>query len=418
MSSYAHIDKFRAHVKSVGLPIASHFNVLLPPQTGSTSIVAMLCESLALPGLTLMTNELRIVGEVTDMPYMIAYAPINVTFIEDNMFAVRKYFETWTNKVYNRATRTLGFYKDYTSNVDIIVSDRSGKARFCIRLYEAYPKSLQDQSFAYSSHDNVKVEVQLVYKYWKQLEVTPNGEPIEPLPPFTAGAGRSAGAGGILVNGLTMETLGNVTGKLDSMTASLFGADIGSELAKWGPDMGAEFTRMGNGANAVLSTSGMSSGFDLGGSMMSVGSAMGSFGSTIGDLGSSLGNIVGIGSKIGSAVGGVSGTIGAMDSVLKTMGISTGLGKISTDMNQIAGKIGVVSQLKGMPGQLGALGANMGAVSGEISQVVKAVSGLPNTTKQVTNTISNFGNLFGTKGSELSSASSAIQSGIDSGRLY
>jgi hypothetical protein len=418
--SYTTIDKFRAHVKTVGLPLSSKFNVVIPDRNkNSARLVNMLCEATVLPGVSIMSSELRTVGEVTDVPYMIAYTPINFTFIEDNNYAVRRFFEGWLNEVYNRETRTVGYYNSYSSIIDVILSDKAGNARYAIRLYEAFPKTIADSPYNFSNNQVVRTDVQIVYKYWKRLEVNARGEPIEMARESTR-RGRLPGtsmAG--FQNGRLLETLGNTSGISSAGTtgAYQFGSDIGQQLSIWGPDMGAGMRRAGNGANAILTSSAMTGGPSLGGLFGGLGGNMSTFGSTIGDLGKNLGGIVSVVGSVSTAIGGVAGTIGSIDQVFSSLGVNTGLGKIAGRLNQSAGAIGVLSQLKGLPGSLGSVGANMGAVGSEIQSAVTQIKGLPGVTTQIGSTLSNMGNLFGLKGSELSQGASAIQSGIDNGTL-
>lgn len=423
MAIYTTIDKFRSHVKTVGLPTSSHFNVILPGAIGmngevnlaSSKTVMMLCEATTIPGITIMTDELKMNGEVSDIPYMISYPPINLTFIEDNNFAARGYFEKWTNHVYDRTSRSAGYFDDVTGEVQIMVSDRAGNIRYCIKLHKAFPKMLNDQTYNYSSHDLVKTDVQFSYKYWERIDVTEKGDPT--AKPRSTGAGRGfIQPPGVFGQQLT-ETLSNSTGRVTGIPSNMFGLDVGSDMAKWGPQIGAEFSRAGNGANAVLSTSGVSGGSAMGGAFSDLGGSMGTFGQTFGDLGKSLATIGSISGRVGQAVGGIAGTVGAVNQVLSGLGINTGLGKVAADISQVAGKVGVLSQIGGLPGNLGALGANLGAVGSELQGAVKAVGELPGATNQVKNVISNLGEMFGTRGSELTEAGSAVQSNIDAGRL-
>lgn len=119
----ATFNEFITRVKTVGLPSPTHFHILIP---GETKLNLMLCESITLPGFSVMTDENRIYGELTELPTAPIYNAVTATFIMDNNAQPRTFFIDWLNRVFNRNTRAIGYYADYVKDVDIFITNKAG----------------------------------------------------------------------------------------------------------------------------------------------------------------------------------------------------------------------------------------------------------------------------------------------------
>ena len=167
--------EFIANLKAVGLPTASRFYVMLP---NASNTLCMMVDQCSLPGLTLMTTEMRTFGEVREAPYGITYPPVQISTIVDNNSEAKIYFENWANLVFDRETRTSGYYKGsgkiegYAKDIDIVLTDKGDTPIYKVRLYEAFPKTVSDIQLDYSNKDIIRLQVSLAYRYWKRDELT------------------------------------------------------------------------------------------------------------------------------------------------------------------------------------------------------------------------------------------------------
>lgn len=160
---------FIANLKAVGLPTASRFYVIIPL---ATDTVCMMVDQCTLPGLTLMTTEMRTFGEVREAPYGITYPPVQISAIVDNNSESKLFFDNWANQVFDRETRTSGYYKDFIKDIDIVLTDKGDTPIYKVKLYEAYPKTVSDIQLDYSNKDIIRLQVSLAYRYWKRVELT------------------------------------------------------------------------------------------------------------------------------------------------------------------------------------------------------------------------------------------------------
>ena len=63
--------------------------------------VALLCESVNIPGLNVNTVQIRTFGEVREMPTEFNYDPITLTFYVDGDMIVKDVFDKWIKSVQN-----------------------------------------------------------------------------------------------------------------------------------------------------------------------------------------------------------------------------------------------------------------------------------------------------------------------------
>jgi hypothetical protein len=163
------LDDFRARIRTIGLPTGSHYQVefLLGGIDGARA-VSMLADQVTLPGLTIMTAEQRTFGEITESAYGISYQPVSLSIILDNEVAAKTFFDTWANSVFDRKTRTIGYYDDYIRDVRITLMDKASKPIYTVVLREAYPKTINDIQLDYASREILRVNVILTFKYWER----------------------------------------------------------------------------------------------------------------------------------------------------------------------------------------------------------------------------------------------------------
>lgn len=164
------LNQFITHTKQIGLITGSKFELVAPmidsASNTAASTVSMLCNSAVVPGHSLMTNELRYFGEATERPHGVIYSPVALTFYLDNDLSAKRYFDQWVSLVYNKDTREIGYYDAYTRDVEIVVYNKNEEEVDRIKLYEAYPKSVDGFPLDYGQTGVAVLTVQLVYKWW------------------------------------------------------------------------------------------------------------------------------------------------------------------------------------------------------------------------------------------------------------
>ena len=143
-------------------------------------------ESVKVPGITLETTEVKRYGHDVrqKMPTGASYNDIGITFIEQDMNRVSKFFYYWLNRIYTfRSTSDIGAtltavptsglplslveYKDYYSTrIEIDVFNNSGKLSMSIILEDAFPISMGDVSLGWGDRNSLyKLNVSFSYSF-------------------------------------------------------------------------------------------------------------------------------------------------------------------------------------------------------------------------------------------------------------
>ena len=170
------LNEFISHVKNVGLPNTQHFFIIIPNQD---KLTLSLCDQINLPGVSIMTGDIRMYGEGHEIPHAPLYAPVSASFIVDNNLSTLNMIKEWMNQVYDFKTRSPGYYDDYVRDVDIYIINKNGDIINQTRLQQCYPKVMQDIQLDYSAENVIKFTVQFVYKWSEKIEQDGAGNPIQ-----------------------------------------------------------------------------------------------------------------------------------------------------------------------------------------------------------------------------------------------
>lgn len=163
------LNEFISTIKTTGLMPANRYKVnFIPPVMvrADLQLLTLFCDSVALPGMTISTQQARSYGEIREIPYERIFDNINLSFYVDTSMGVKKIFDDWVNQIQNPLTRQIGWYNDYITDMTITVQDKSDGDVYSVTLYECYPKTIQQVTLDYTSKDVMKLSVSMNYKYW------------------------------------------------------------------------------------------------------------------------------------------------------------------------------------------------------------------------------------------------------------
>lgn len=168
-----------------GLSRTNHFSVLLTPPSSlandniispKMTKILLFCEQAQLPGVSFSTSQVRSFGEFKEVPYEKLYEPITLNFFADSNLTVKVLFDKWVNLIQDTSTRMYSYPDEYmTDNIKIFVHDVQNQKKYCVTLYECYPKAVAPIQLDYNNKEIMRVQVQIVYKYFTTEQIT-NGQ--------------------------------------------------------------------------------------------------------------------------------------------------------------------------------------------------------------------------------------------------
>ena len=151
------------------------------PQGGDARGVGLRCESVTLPGINLATaTDSNIYGPTRDIVEGVTYAEeVAMTFAASSDLEERVFFENWQRAAFDPQTWNVGYYKDYTGFVDIYLLDKQDQRRYGLKLWDAFPKSINGSDLSYrSQNENLKITVNMSFRYWTPLDQNQEGPNI------------------------------------------------------------------------------------------------------------------------------------------------------------------------------------------------------------------------------------------------
>ena len=413
------LNDFISKVKTEGLLTGTHYYVIFGDQVGRE--VSLMCDSVNLPGLNNATTEVRLFGENREVPYIPMYANLELSFISDREMRVKQYFEQWSNAVVNKTTRAVGYYSDYTKQLDIIVTDKMGEAVYCARVFEAYPKNIQDIRFGFDNKDIVRVNVSLAFKYWTQIPIDGAGNENNSykLDLFSINPNNR-----ISTNDLQevpkegqSQYLGGSSG-FSIRGASPFSSNFPQGATALGKDFGAETSRMCSGSYALLSSApgGNTNTTAFGNSILSLGKSSADFGSALSGLGAGISAVTAPAAALGNATSGIANVLGSVNAAASGLGLGSPFSSVQSRLTDLGGKLAVVSNVAGIPGYLGSIGANLAGMGSVFSSLTTSMAGIPGASQQITDSISKLGSVYQARGNDVSASASQLQSDVAQGK--
>lgn len=178
------LQRFKEEVKARGLAKNNRFLVdfrlpnLIQKDMFNLQIIHLFCESTSIPGINIATQPNRTFGEQREIPYDRNFDPVTLNFYVDQAMTVKYFFDTWMNCVINPISRTINYYDNYITDIDITVLDTNDDHIYQITLYEAYPKNIQSIALDQNGRDVMKLAVVFNYKYSSvQMYDTLGGDP-------------------------------------------------------------------------------------------------------------------------------------------------------------------------------------------------------------------------------------------------
>jgi hypothetical protein len=135
-----------------------------------------LCESVSLPTKSLAGTPHDIYGPPREIAYRETFTEAALSFILDDAFAVKKFFDEWQTKIISPTTNNPSYYNDYVGTIKVsrLSNDASdfetASDKYNIELIEAYPSAVGEVALGHSQGSDVsKLSVTFKYRRWNSL---------------------------------------------------------------------------------------------------------------------------------------------------------------------------------------------------------------------------------------------------------
>ena len=158
----------RYNVSFVGLPAGL--------DTVVNEKVQYLCEAVSLPTKGIASQAQDIYGPPREIPYRETFTEAALSFILDDKFTVKRFFDKWQEKIINVETGNVNYWNNFVATINItrLSNDATSFAdasdMYKIELREAYPSAVGEIALGHTQGGEIlRLSVTFKYRKWMSL---------------------------------------------------------------------------------------------------------------------------------------------------------------------------------------------------------------------------------------------------------
>ena len=174
------IDKLRSKIG--GFAKGNRYNVTfagLPAglDAGVNENLQYLCESVSLPTKGIASNAQDIYGPPREIPYRETFTEAALSFIVDDNFTIKRFFDQWQEKIINVETGNVNYWNNFVATINItrLSNDATSFAEasdmYKIELREAYPSAVGEIALGHTQGNEI-LRLSVTFKYRKWMTLT------------------------------------------------------------------------------------------------------------------------------------------------------------------------------------------------------------------------------------------------------
>jgi len=176
------VEKIRA--AAGGFAKGNRYNVtIIPPQFMSSNSDTLskfqyLCEAISLPTKGIASNPQKIYGPPREIPYGETFTEAALSFILDDAFTLKRYFDTWQANIINPESGNVkNYYNNFVATINITrlsndaTSFTDASNLYKIELREAYPSAVGEIALGHTQGGEI-LRLSVTFKYRKWMTLT------------------------------------------------------------------------------------------------------------------------------------------------------------------------------------------------------------------------------------------------------
>ena len=136
-----------------------------------------LCESVSLPTKGIASNAQDIYGPPREIPYRETFTEAALSFILDDAFTVKRFFDKWQENIINVETGNVNYWNNFVATINItrLSNDATSFAdatdKYKIELREAYPSAVGEIALGHTQGGEI-LRLSVTFKYRKWMTLT------------------------------------------------------------------------------------------------------------------------------------------------------------------------------------------------------------------------------------------------------
>lgn len=140
------------------------------------SYLTLLCHSAELPGVNIITSQIKNGDDYREVAYGRNFGPIQLSFLIDSTMRIKEFWDDWNNFIHDKTYAS--WPDDYKTDITITqlekrtdIRDKSNEPQemYSVKLFKCYPKSVNPMNL---NHDDMGIHQLIVtidYTNWESL---------------------------------------------------------------------------------------------------------------------------------------------------------------------------------------------------------------------------------------------------------
>lgn len=171
------VDNIKSRLQA-GHARANRYRVFLPQVSNEVPPselqgIEILCDSVAVPGRQITTNEYYTTMRATQIAYAFGVAPITMSFYLTNNWESWNYLNSWHSTIITELKETKGyrlkFKKEYSKDFFIEHLDPEDRQTKLIKVINAFPTTLNEIELGNANSDLTRVTASFAYDNWTDI---------------------------------------------------------------------------------------------------------------------------------------------------------------------------------------------------------------------------------------------------------
>ena len=131
--------------------------------------ISILCDSVTLPGRQISTTEVQTNLLAIKTPYNYINDDVQMSFHITNDHFMKKYFENWFNRIFDRSKMTMKYRSQYVTDIVIQQLDQRDVPVYTVTLKNAYPTTMTSYELTNSGENQTqKLQITFAYEDWSE----------------------------------------------------------------------------------------------------------------------------------------------------------------------------------------------------------------------------------------------------------
>ena len=167
-----------------GFAKGNRYNVNIIPPSGIPALQSdpalgkfqYLCEAISLPTKSLASTPQDIYGPPREIPYRETFTEAALSFILDDAFTLKRYFDTWQTNIINPETGNVNYWNNFVATINIsrlsndATSFTDAGNTYNIELREVYPSAVGEIALGHTQGGEIlRLSVTFKYRKWINL---------------------------------------------------------------------------------------------------------------------------------------------------------------------------------------------------------------------------------------------------------